>query len=60
MEVWMKRAEQLLIEVSKELQRLISDSGEDISYYNHTILNEPIKKLIDAKVMMGISKGIKG
>ena len=53
-----KRAENLVRETIASLEKLLPKDGEDISYYNPGVLNEPIRKLIDIKILLACANEI--
>jgi len=52
MHIYYKQAAVLIKKTTTELNRLLSCDGEDISYYDSSILDEHINNLINAKVLM--------
>jgi hypothetical protein len=55
-----QKAEKIVKEVIEELKRLLPRDGEDISFYNHCVLDESISDLIEAKAEMAIGRQIDG
>ena len=55
-----ERAEKTVRETIKLLQKLLPQDGEDISCYNPGIMNEPIRLLIDIKVLLAVANEATG
>lgn len=52
MHIYHKQAEEKVKTVISDLEKLLPRDGEDISYYTHGIMDEPIKDLIEIKILM--------